>query len=329
MEANLPFVSVLIPTKNEEDYILDCLESFINQSYPKNLYEIIVIDDHSNDKTNIRAESLSSRHKETDVSLIKNQGKGVGEAYKTGLKFARGEIILRATAHIVAPTDVVYALVTSLMKLDKTYAGTTCNLQVCSKDSALSQVMVAFMTSLGGYGTSHYSKNKAGEIETGKAIMALRASVFLEIGGYPLGDDSELNALIKRAGFKFWLVSDLFVYYRYRYSTFLKHPQRMFKYGCIRAHLFKNYRESRSFFYMAPSIILVYLILTPVVFLFSFTLGLLLIITDIIALVAIGGYFSYKFRLIKFLFFSPLIIMLTYLSYGLGFLAGLATVNNS
>lgn len=45
------FISVLIPVRDEEDTILPCIYSILAGNYPKNLFEIIVIDDHSSDNT--------------------------------------------------------------------------------------------------------------------------------------------------------------------------------------------------------------------------------------------------------------------------------------
>jgi cellulose synthase/poly-beta-1,6-N-acetylglucosamine synthase-like glycosyltransferase len=44
-------ISVLIPVRNEEANIAQCIKSLEQQSYPKSLYEVIVIDDHSTDRT--------------------------------------------------------------------------------------------------------------------------------------------------------------------------------------------------------------------------------------------------------------------------------------
>ncbi len=44
-------ISVIIPARNEEQNIKACLDSLVEQSYPKNLFEVLVIDDHSNDNT--------------------------------------------------------------------------------------------------------------------------------------------------------------------------------------------------------------------------------------------------------------------------------------
>lgn len=48
---NLPFLSVIIPVYNGEKTIGECIESLLNQDYPKDKYEIIVVDNNSGDKT--------------------------------------------------------------------------------------------------------------------------------------------------------------------------------------------------------------------------------------------------------------------------------------
>ena len=44
-------VSIIVPARNEEDNLSSCLESLLHQSYPKELYEIILVDDDSDDNT--------------------------------------------------------------------------------------------------------------------------------------------------------------------------------------------------------------------------------------------------------------------------------------
>lgn len=45
----MPPITIAIPTYNGEKYIAECIESALNQNYP--YYEIVVVDDHSSDKT--------------------------------------------------------------------------------------------------------------------------------------------------------------------------------------------------------------------------------------------------------------------------------------
>ena len=51
MEKALPFVSVIVPVYNAKGMVGDCIESLLNQDYPKDRYEIIVVDNDSTDGT--------------------------------------------------------------------------------------------------------------------------------------------------------------------------------------------------------------------------------------------------------------------------------------
>ena len=50
-KSEFPFVSIIIPCRNEEKYIGKSLESIVQSDYPKNRLEILVIDGMSDDKS--------------------------------------------------------------------------------------------------------------------------------------------------------------------------------------------------------------------------------------------------------------------------------------
>jgi len=89
-KEDLPFVSIIIPMKNEDAYITDCLESFVKQTYPRNQYEILVIDDHSIDGSIKKVELLANQYPESKILLYESNGAGVADAYRTGIKVAKG-----------------------------------------------------------------------------------------------------------------------------------------------------------------------------------------------------------------------------------------------
>lgn len=51
MKQDCSFISVILPAYNEEKYIRSCIESLINQTYPKNYMEWIVVDGNPSDRT--------------------------------------------------------------------------------------------------------------------------------------------------------------------------------------------------------------------------------------------------------------------------------------
>lgn len=78
-----PSVSIIIPTLNEEKNL-----PLVAKSIPKNLAsEILVVDGHSSDRTLDVAKSLGIR-------ALTQQGSGLGNAYRTGARHAKGDIMV-------------------------------------------------------------------------------------------------------------------------------------------------------------------------------------------------------------------------------------------
>lgn len=83
----IPFVSVIIPVKNEEKNIGRCIEGIRSCNYPEELYEIIVIDNGSTDNTKNIVKEFAGV-----ILLIKEEGT-IGALRNFGAMHAKGEII--------------------------------------------------------------------------------------------------------------------------------------------------------------------------------------------------------------------------------------------
>ncbi len=105
-------VSVIIPAYNEEDEIVDCLESLGNQRYED--FEIIVVDDGSSDKTRKRANNLSKIV--PPINLLTQKHKGPGVARNLGAKHARGEILVFVDADMTFEPNFIKKLVDPIIK---------------------------------------------------------------------------------------------------------------------------------------------------------------------------------------------------------------------
>jgi len=93
-DREMPFISLLIPARNEEKNISNCLDSLLRQDYPN--YEIIVIDDNSEDKTYEIVEEYVRKY--PNIKLIKCPEKpegwlGKSFALHTGVREARGNYL--------------------------------------------------------------------------------------------------------------------------------------------------------------------------------------------------------------------------------------------
>lgn len=86
-----PLVSVIIVTYNQENFIAECIESCIHQTYLN--FEIIIADDCSSDSTSSIIEEYSKKFPGLVKSIRNPTNKGVTENHNSALKHARGELI--------------------------------------------------------------------------------------------------------------------------------------------------------------------------------------------------------------------------------------------
>lgn len=109
-KQSLPFVSIIIAARNEENYIEECLKSLANQSYPASHFEIIVVDDHSEDLT---VEIINRFKAETGlpIVLLNNEGDyGKKAAIKKGILASKGEYLLFTDADCSVSPDWILSI---------------------------------------------------------------------------------------------------------------------------------------------------------------------------------------------------------------------------
>ncbi|OYX26493.1 MAG: glycosyl transferase family 2 [Flavobacteriales bacterium 32-35-8] len=110
-----PLVSVLIPFKNTENYLTDCLESIIIQTY-KN-WEVIIVDDGSTDSSYSLVELYAL--KENRIKLYKNTGNGIIDALQLAFKHSQGDYITRMDSDDIMHPNKLNILATNLMTYGK------------------------------------------------------------------------------------------------------------------------------------------------------------------------------------------------------------------
>ena len=94
-------ISVIIPAYNEEEYIGSCLESLVHQR-TRRPFEIIVVDNHSIDRTASVVRSFQKR-RSIPIRLIREPVRRRGKARHTGFKAARGDILFSTDADTILP----------------------------------------------------------------------------------------------------------------------------------------------------------------------------------------------------------------------------------
>lgn len=107
-------VSVIVAARNEESNIQSCLDALANQEYGSSDYEVIIVDDHSSDRTCAKALEYSEKHADSRIkvlSLDQRPGEhGKPFAITRGVAAARGEIIACTDADCVVPTTWIRSM---------------------------------------------------------------------------------------------------------------------------------------------------------------------------------------------------------------------------
>lgn len=177
----LPFVSVVIPARNEAENIMACLHAVLNQQYPADKFEVILVNDHSTDATRQIAQDIANNYpklqivdlSDTEINSYKKA------ALSAGISVAVGEIILQTDADCFVEKDWISAMVACFDENTALVSGPV----MLTYQSRLLEGFQA-LESMGLVAIG------AGSMAVGKpnmcngANMAYKKSVFLEVGGF-------------------------------------------------------------------------------------------------------------------------------------------------
>ena len=86
-----PAFTIIIPAFNEQDSIVQTLESALRLDYPSEKVQIIIVNDGSTDCTKALVEEVIQQYQGRDIILLNQENKGKGNAMNHGLKFVKGE----------------------------------------------------------------------------------------------------------------------------------------------------------------------------------------------------------------------------------------------
>jgi glycosyltransferase involved in cell wall biosynthesis len=321
----LEYATVIVPVRNEAAYIRECLSSLLNQTYPRDTFEIIVVDGWSSDGTPEIVRDIASEME--NVRLLTNAAGIVPAAMNLGIRHARGEIIIRADGHNVYPRDYVENCVKYLEETGADNVGGPW--VIVPVDRTLSaRLVAAVLSNPFGVGDSHYrTGDKEGFVDT-VPFGAFRRELFDRIGMYDeklvRNQDNELNARIRRAGGRIYLARALATRYHPAMGIWQLLAQTL---KTSQWHIFsmRQNRRSMGARHMIPSL---FVLLLMALLLGSFFSGFaqVSIIFLLSIYIVLGFYFATR-RSSEHGFLVTLAMPFTclcfHIAYGVGTLAGL------
>ena len=115
-----PLISILIPFKNTETFISDCLVSITNQTYTN--WELLIVDDNSTDSSFNIVNTFAK--KDSRITLLKNSGNGIIDALQLAFKSSSGTFITRMDSDDLMRPNKLEILSNNLIQYGKGHIAT-------------------------------------------------------------------------------------------------------------------------------------------------------------------------------------------------------------
>jgi glycosyltransferase involved in cell wall biosynthesis len=224
--AEHPVVSVIVPARNEEICLADCLQSLVAQTGIA--FEIIVVDDHSTDRTREIAESFP-KVRVVDAGPLPNGWTGKNNAVSTGAREARGEWLLFTDADTVhLPGSLARALAEARENGAELLSYSP--EQIAATFWEMATLPVVFAELARQYSPSKVSDPASPIVAANGQYILVRRDSYDAIGGHAavagnILEDVALARAVKGSGRKI----------RFRYAA-----------DAVRTRMYRNYRELRD-----------------------------------------------------------------------------------
>lgn len=321
---SLPFVSILIPIRNESAYIQRCLQAVLAQSYPQELLEILIADGLSTDNTRLILHKIQSEH--THIKLFDNPPGIVPTGLNTLIPQAKGEILIRVDGHCVIEPDYVSNCVRHLQNDGVDGVGGPMH---SIGEDYLSNVIALAMSSKFGVGNSSF-RTETGQTKLADTVPfpAYTRAIIEKVGLYDeelvRNQDDEYNYRIREAGGKILLADDVRSTY-YSRGSLSKLWKQYFGYGFWKVRVLQKHPRQMSLRQFIPPLFVLGLLFSLLIAVL-FTWGWIMLLAVWVAylLAAFASAFKEGRALgFKAIILLPLTFVVIHLSYGSGFLWGL------
>lgn len=206
-----PYVSILIPAKDEGSVIGRILQRMCELTYPKNKLQIIVINDASTDKTGEIADAFARKHNFIKVVHRDhlNGGRGKPRALNEGLAHATGEIVYCFDADYYPQRDIIERF--NVHFRDPKVGAVQGRVTVLNEPVSLVTRLVA-LERIAGYRVDQKAREDLGLIpQFGGTVGGFRSDLIRALGGWDnsiLAEDTDLTFRCYLAGYKVRYVND-------------------------------------------------------------------------------------------------------------------------
>lgn len=319
----LPLVSVIMPVRNESDFIGRSVGCVLGQDYPKDRYEILVADGRSTDDTRDIVSSLMKGS--SGLRLIDNPEEIVATGFNAALREARGEVIVRVDGHTEIEVDYVRHCVA---ELERTGADNVGGRMVAEGAGMCGEAIAAATGSRFGVGGARFHYSESEEWVDTVYLGAWRRATFERIGVFDeelvRNQDDEFNYRLRAAGGRILLSPKIRSRY-YSRASWKSLWRQYFQYGFWKVRVMQKHPAQMRPRQFAPPAFVATLLVTLAgapVFQGARILGGIIVASYLLCLAGATVLLSSE-RPASQVLRLPLAFAILHLSYGSGFLMGL------
>lgn len=316
-------VSIIITARNEEKYLPMLFEDILNQTYPLQNIEVVLMDSNSTDNTRLVMEEFKKNNETLSVQIVTNERQIQAAGFNEGVKHATGDVVLKIDAHSRIPEDFVQKNVNEIIAGAYVCGGNRPT--VVDSDDDFSKTLHIVEESALGSSIANYRKSNVKRKVDSIFHGMYRKEVFDKVG---LADerllrteDNEFHYRVRKAGYDIIFNPEI-ESYQYIRPTFTKMIQQKFANGYWIGLTSHVCRDCLSLFHFGPGVfvatLLVLMMLTPV----SFVPLLTVVFLYLLAVLGLSVFEISKQKFNPTLLLIPFIMIAIHFAYGVGTIKG-------
>ncbi len=205
---SIPKISIIVPCYNEQDTIYLLLESLLEQTYPQQEMEVVIVDGMSTDRTREQIAAFQGAHPQLNIQIVDNPKRTIPAALNRAIEAAQGEMIVRLDAHSMPRPDYVARSVEALEAGLGENVGGVWEIRPGGQGRLARAIAVAAAHPLGAGDARYRVGGQASAVDT-VPFGAFRRELVDRIGYFdetlPINEDYEFNVRARQAGAIIWL----------------------------------------------------------------------------------------------------------------------------
>lgn len=214
-------VSFLIIAYNAEETLEAVFKDLINQDYPHELMEVILVDGRSTDKTKIIMQEFAKQDNGfIRVEVKDNPKRTLPSGWNVALASVQGDIVLKVDAHASIPGDFVSKNVRCIKSGEKICGGQRPN--IIDEETPWKRTLLIAESSMFGSSIAPYRRNAGKTYVKSLFHAAYSKEVFDKVGGFNESlvrtEDNEIHYRMRQAGYRFCFDPEIISYQHTRNS---------------------------------------------------------------------------------------------------------------